>query len=125
MVRAGTLSGVAWGRAIDLAGGEIRERVELTMARWGTLSGHIVDEYGAPVQGAAVQLLQLRYEAGRRRLVAADTVTGTSDDLGRYRLHSLAPGQSIVSAAVGHVSSDDIPGYARSYYPSTPNSGEA
>lgn len=125
VVRAGTLSNFAWGRAIDLAAGELRDRVELTLARWGTLSGRVSDEHGEPVQGAGVQLLRVRYEAGRRRLVAADAMTGTTDDLGRYRLHSLAPGRYVVSAAVGHVSSQDLPGYTRTYYPGTPAPGEA
>ncbi len=125
VVRAGTLSNFAWGRALDLAAGEMPAPVELTLARWGTLSGRISDEYGEPMQGATVQLLHMRYEAGRQRLVAADAIAGATDDLGRYRLHSLAPGQYIISAAVGQVSSEDLPGYARSYYPGTPNPDEA
>jgi protocatechuate 3,4-dioxygenase beta subunit len=123
-VRAGTLSGFAWGRAIDLAPGEIRDRIDVTMARWGTLSGRVTDEYGDPVQGAGVQLLHVRYDAGQRQLVPVDAVMAVTDDLGRYRLHSLTPGQYMVSAAVGQVSLEDLSGYARSYYPGTPNPGE-
>src|SRR5580698_3464444 len=48
-----------------------------------------------------------------------------TDDLGRYRLHSLTPGQYIVSAGVGQVSLEDLPGYALSYYPGTRNPGDA
>ena len=33
----------------------------------------------------------------------------------------LTPGQYIVSATVGAVSPADLPGYARSYFPGTPN----
>ena len=124
-VRAGTLSTFAWGRAINLAAGETRERVDVTMARWSTLSGRVTDEYGDPVQGAGVQLLHVRYEAGQRHLVPADAVMAVTDDLGRYRVHSLTPGQYIVSAAVGQVSLEDLPGYALSYYPGTPNPGDA
>ena len=122
--RAGTLSGFAWGRAIDLAAAEIRDRIDVTMARWGTLSGRVTDEYGDPVQGAGVQLLHVRYDAGQRQLVPADAVMAVTDDLGRYRLHSLTPGQYMVSATVGPVSLEDLPGYTRSYYPGTPNPGE-
>ena len=113
-VRAGTLSGFAWGRAIDLAAAEIRDRIDVTMARWGTLSGRVTDEYGDPVQGAGVQLLHVRYDAGQRQLVPADAVMAVTDDLGRYRLHSLTPGQYMVSATVGQVSLEDLPGYTRS-----------
>jgi hypothetical protein len=123
-VRAGTLSGFSWGRAIDLAAGEVRDHVDLTLARWGTLSGRVTDDYGDPIQGAGVQLLHVRYEAGQRLLVPADAVRAATDDFGRYRLHSLTPGQYMVSAAVGQVSLEDLPGYARSYYPGTPNPGE-
>jgi hypothetical protein len=114
----------ASGRTLNLRAGELRERVDLTLARWGALSGRVADERGDPIQGASVQLLQVRYEAGRRRLVVVNAPRVT-DDLGRYRLHGLAPGQYIVSASVGQVLSADLPGYARSYYPGTVNPGEA
>ena len=48
-----------------------------------------------------------------------------TDDLGRYRLFNIPPGQYVVSAAVGAVSGADVPGYARSYFPGSPNPGEA
>jgi hypothetical protein len=113
------------GLSIDLADGETRERVEIRLATWGTLTGRILDEYGDPLQGASVQVLALRYEAGRRRLVPAGTVARVTDDLGRYRLFRLAPGRYAVTAAVGAVSSADLPGYGRSYYPGTQNAVEA
>ncbi len=111
------------GRAVDLAAAEI-ERVNLTLARLGALSGNVTDEYGDPMQGVGVEALQVRYKAGRRRLVPAGA-SRVTDDLGRFRLHSLPSGRYIVSAAVGQVSTDDVPGYARSYFPGTANLGEA
>ena len=113
------------GLALDLAAGEVRERIDLTLAPWGTLSGRVSDESGDPIQGASVQVLQVRYEAGRGRLVPARAATRVTDDLGRYRIYNLAPGQYIVSAAVGQVFSEDIPGYARSFYPGTAIPAEA
>jgi Carboxypeptidase regulatory-like domain len=113
------------GLAVDLAAGEIRERVELTLARWGALTGHISDELGDPIQGASVQVLQVRYESGRRRLAPAAGAARVTDDLGQYRIHGLAPGQYIVSAAVGQVMSEDLPGYARSFFPGTSNPAQA
>jgi hypothetical protein len=100
------------------------ESVDLQMARWNTLSGTVTDEYGDPMQGVGVQVLQVQYEAGRRRLVSAGT-SRLTDDLGRYRLYGLAPGQYIVSAVVGQVSTDDLPGYGRAYFPGTQNPAEA
>src|SRR5207247_2683632 len=112
------------GPTFDLAEGETHEKVDVTLARWGTFAGRVVDEYGDPLQGARVQLLQVRYEAGRRRLVAANAPARTTDDLGRYRLSAIPPGQYVVSATVGDVASADLPGYTRSYFPSTPNPSE-
>lgn len=109
----------------EVGEGQTRERVDVRLARWGTLEGRVLDETGEPLQGASVQLLQVRYEAGRRRLVPAAGTTRTTDDLGRYRLYSIRPGQYIVSAAVGAVSTADLPGYTRSYFPGTSNAGQA
>jgi protocatechuate 3,4-dioxygenase beta subunit len=113
------------GLSVDLADGEIRERADLTLARWGTLAGRVFDELGDPVQGVSVQLLQVQYQAGRRRLVAAGGASRVTDDLGRFRTFGIAPGQYIVSAAIGDVASADIPGYTRSYFPGTASPGEA
>ena len=111
---------VRFGRRFDLAGGSSIERVDLQMARWSTLSGTVTDEYGDPIQGVGVEVLRGQYQAGRRRLVSAGP-SRLTDDLGRYRLYGLPAGEYIVSAAVGHVSSDDLPGYGRAYFPGTPN----
>src|SRR5205823_4214447 len=46
-------------------------------------------------------------------------------DLGRFRIYGVAPGQYILSATVGGVQTADLPGYTRSYFPGTPNAGEA
>ena len=103
---------------VTLADGERRERADIRLLRWGTLSGRVLDERGDPLQGARVDLLRPRYEAGRRRLMPASSAALT-DDQGRYRLYSLPPGQYIVSASVGDPQSMDLPGYARTYYPGT------
>src|SRR4029077_9097814 len=108
-----------------LADGQTLERVDITLARWSTLAGHVFDELGDPLQGVSVQLLQVRYQAGRRRLVAAGGASRVTDDLGRFRTYGLAPGQYIVSATVGDVASADLPGYTRAYFPGTPNAGDA
>jgi uncharacterized GH25 family protein len=113
------------GILIDLAEGETKERVDITLARWGAVLGHVFDELGDPLQGASVQLLQVRYQAGKRRLVAAGGTSLPTDDLGRFRVSGLPPGQYIVSASVGGVASADLPGYGRSFFPGTPNASEA
>jgi len=113
------------GPSVDLAEGETRERVDVTLARWGAMTGRVLDELGDPLQGASVQLLQVRYQSGRRRLVAAGGASIPTDDLGRFRVSALAPGRYIVSATIGGVASADLPGYTRSYFPGTPTAREA
>jgi hypothetical protein len=110
---------VGGGRAIRLSDGETLDRVEIKLAPWGSIAGHVLDEYGDPVEGARVQLLAIRYEGGRRRLVPAAGVAAPTDDLGRYRVFAVAPGRYVVSATAAAVLSAELPGYARSYYPGT------
>jgi carboxypeptidase family protein len=112
-------------QSFDLKDGETRDRITLGLVRWRALAGRIFDELGDPLQGASVSVMQVKYEAGRRRLVPAAAATRVTDDFGRYRIFNLPPGRYIVSAAIGSVSSDDVPGYARGYHPGTPNASEA
>ena len=118
-----TPNDVQFGRRFELTAAST-ESVDLQMALRSSLSGTVTDEYGDPIQGVEVQVLRVQFEAGRRRLVPAGA-SRLTDDLGRYRLYGLVPGRYIVSAAVGQVSSDDLPGYGRSYFPGSPNPGEA
>src|SRR5438270_130084 len=48
-----------------------------------------------------------------------------TNDLGRYRLFGLQPGDYVVAASVGQVGTDDLPGYATTFFPGTPNPAEA
>jgi len=114
-----SMSLLAAGAAIDLSDGETRNGVEIRLTRWSSLTGHVVDENGEAVEGASVQLMQVRYEGGRRRLSPAATTAQLTDDRGMYRLYGIPPGQYIVSASIGGVLSADLPGYVRSFFPNT------
>jgi protocatechuate 3,4-dioxygenase beta subunit len=111
-------------QVVDVGEGATRDDVTLRVSHGASLSGRVVDELDTPLEGVSVQLLQVRYERGRSRLVPAGTARLT-DDLGRYRIYDLPPGQYVVSGAVGAVGSSELPGYARSYFPNTPNPGQA
>ena len=92
------------GEMIDLAPREVCARMDVVLARPGAVSGHVVDEAGEPVEGAFVRVLQVQYEAGRRRLVdVASAAAQHTDDRGDYRLYGLAPGEYFVSALVGQI----------------------
>lgn len=112
-------------RPVTLKADERREEFDVTLARRGTVSGQILDEFGDPIEGARVQLLHVRYEGGRRRLVPAGSAAPTND-LGRYRAFNIMPGQYIVSVTAGDAGSAQLPGYARTYYPNatTPSAAQ-
>jgi uncharacterized GH25 family protein len=111
---------------VPLKQAETLDDVQCALDAFNVIAGHVFDEHGDPVQGARMEVLQLRYEGGRRRLVPARSLGGATDDHGAYRLFGLRPGQYVVSAEVGGVSATaDLPGYARTLFPGTVMPGQA
>jgi hypothetical protein len=113
------------GPSITLSDDQKRENVDVVLARLGSVSGSVFDELGDPVQGATIQLLRVRFERGRRRLVPTGTSRST-DDRGRYKIFDLSPGQYLVAASAGATmnfggDSVDLPGYATTYFPGSPD----
>ena len=90
--------------------------VELTLTPWSSVTGRVLDELGEPVQGASVQLLRLQFQDGRRRLVSVGGARQT-DDRGAFRLFAVPPGEYILAASASDVSTAELPGYVRSFYP--------
>jgi hypothetical protein len=111
-------------REVAVAPGQISANVDIVFARPGVVSGRIYDEYGDPVEGAAVRAFRITFSDGGRRLTQAGRSLAPTDDLGRYRIPGLRPGQYFLSAVVGRIvvteSTADIPGYAETFYPGTP-----
>jgi hypothetical protein len=94
------------------------------------VAGRVVDDFGDPVEGVMVNLAQIRFQEGRRRLTGVRGVVGSStDDLGRYRLYGVQPGQYIVHASPGQVVPNqqfsDLSGYAPTYFPGTASAAQA
>jgi protocatechuate 3,4-dioxygenase beta subunit len=110
---------------------ERQEQTDVTLARTSVIAGQVTDEYGDPVEGVTVRLHRIRFVSGRRRLVESPGApSARTDDLGRYRLSNLQPGSYIVAAYVGQLvaglpGATDIPGYATTYFPGTPNPPES
>jgi protocatechuate 3,4-dioxygenase beta subunit len=124
-VTDGRMGGAATSPSIDLSEGETQDRADVVLTRFGTMTGRVLDEYGDPLMNARVQALHVRYEGGRRKLVAVGIPDRLTDDRGAYRLYGLQSGQYIVSAFIGDVSSDDVPGYARTYFPGMISASDA
>jgi protocatechuate 3,4-dioxygenase beta subunit len=130
------------GRPIELADAAVMDKADVALPRGSVLAGRVVDEFGEAVADADVMAMRLQFQNGRRRLVPSGRNASTND-LGQFRLYGLPPGEYYVSATLrnmttmmldmpvagaGFVRGGDQPqtsGYASTYYPSSPNPGEA
>jgi protocatechuate 3,4-dioxygenase beta subunit len=90
-----------------------------TMTRGGAIEGMVLDPGGVPLRGIMVNALQR--EDGARPRLASNAYT---DDLGRYRLHSLAAGDYFLEASSQDLTQAQLlmPGEkrgteTRAYYP--------
>jgi hypothetical protein len=137
------------GKAIELVDKQSMDKADIVMPRGSVISGRIVDEFGDPVPDVSVTAMRQSWANGRRRLAAAGGRLAQTNDLGQFRLYGLPPGEYYVSASTrgsgmplgemeytivtGAVSgpfgaaaaSEPKTGYAATYYPGTPNPGEA
>jgi Carboxypeptidase regulatory-like domain len=129
------------GRPIDLVEAQVLEKVDIALPRGSAVSGRILDEFGEPVADASVTAMRMQYTGGKRRLAPAGR-NSTTNDLGQFRVFGLPPGEYYVSATLrtidsmvmdmlggsgvgGPSGSNNSSGYAATYYPGTPNPGEA
>ena len=129
-LRYGQLRPFEPGRVLELAEGQVLEKVDVSLPKAGVIAGRIQDEFGDPVSGALVRAMRYRYADGQRRMAPlvegmdALLAGGVTDDVGQYRLHGLPPGEYYVQALIGAPTvpsseSDDRTGYAPSFYPGT------
>jgi hypothetical protein len=119
------------GRPVDLADGQVLEKLEVALPKGSVIAGSLHDEFGEPVAFARVSAMRYRFLGGQRRLVAfgGQGASAVTDDLGQFRLHGLSPGDYYLSASsstsVSLDRSDDRIGYLPTYYPGTAALGEA
>jgi protocatechuate 3,4-dioxygenase beta subunit len=119
------------GKPVEVAEGQVIEKLDVTLPKGSVITGRIVDEFGEPLAGVRVGAMRYRYFSGQRRLMNAPGTgaSDTTDDIGQYRLHGLSPGDYYIVASFGvnvtMEKSDDKTGYAPTYYPGTPVLTEA
>ena len=80
------------GLPVEIADGEVRERLDIALPRGGVISGRVLDEGGDPVAGAVVAAMRIRYVQRRRQTVVAGFAAAT-DDRGEYRLYGTPAGK--------------------------------
>jgi hypothetical protein len=93
----------------------------LRMERAGAIEGVVTDGAGDPLSNVAVSALVAQAVGTAPKPIAQDR----TDDLGRYRLHSLAPGDYFVEAATDQtflqntllMAGEKRPEIRKSYYP--------
>ena len=131
------------GRPIELADAQMMDKADVALPRGSVLAGRVVDEFGEAVAEADVTAMRMQYhERQARRLVPSGR--NAYDQRSRAVPH-LRPaarrvlrqrdaaqhghdGDATCSArggAGGPTGSNQNSGYAATYYPSTPNPGEA
>lgn len=82
-------------QGINLDEGERIGDAVITLWRYATISGTVVDEAGEPVVGIPVRAFRRTTVGGRRRF--STMVNGTTDDRGSYRIPALTPGDYVVA----------------------------
>ena len=97
------------GKPLNLAEGEVAEKIDFALPRGGVIAGKVTDETGEPVPGIRMQAQRYQYmPGGQRRLV--NTQLGIpfgsiTDDRGEFRVYGLMPGSYVVSASPSMIGS--------------------
>jgi hypothetical protein len=120
---------------MDLAEGEIRDKIDFAMTRGGVIAGRVTDELGEPQAGVTMQALRYQYiSGGQRQLLARESnyYSFVTNDLGQFRIFGLQPGAYLVSAKLEAwppdttvQTSGPTEGLATTYFPGTAAVAEA
>ncbi len=106
------------GRSVEVHSGDAVERIDISLPLGAVLAGSVVDDAGEPYPGVSVDAVRLHYDRGRR---VPDPVGGVeTDDLGRFRIAGLEPGNYYLvasSSETWHGDRNETYGYASSHYP--------
>lgn len=89
---------------VQLVDGQNHLAVPVELAPLSSISGTVVDRWGAPVVGAVVQALTRVNLTGMPILAAPPGGLTVTDDRGRYRIANLPSDEYVVTAAPGPVS---------------------
>lgn len=121
------------GTPLDLADGQTAEKVSIQLTRGAVITGRIVDDNGEPIAGTQVAAMRQQMVGGVRRMMpgGSEGSNDRTDDQGGFRLFGLPPGEYFVSATNRNntfgpnINNQEADAFAPTYYPGTPNLGEA
>jgi 5-hydroxyisourate hydrolase-like protein (transthyretin family) len=122
------------GKTVEVASGQVRDNIDVTIPRASAITGRVFDEYGDPAATVFVRALRQRYVGGRRELtplaealeVLANGGGDITDDLGQFRIYGLSPGDYYVSASFNPPGEAMAAvGFPPVYYPGTSSAAEA
>jgi hypothetical protein len=115
------------GQDITLGDNGVFDKADFKLPRGGVITGRIADEAGEPIEGVQVVAMTLEYVGGMERLTPVGTpaTAKRTNDVGRYRIFGLQPGEYYVVATTGSFntnaprSGDMASGYIVTYNPGT------
>jgi protocatechuate 3,4-dioxygenase beta subunit len=112
-------------RIIEVKDGESFATADFTLLRFCAIEGVITDEFGDPAPNVVIQISQVQYGGGRKRLIptgpgqAVGPIKPT-DDKGQFRIGGLPPGEYYVEALSGAFADPNAAGgFAVTFYPGT------
>ena len=90
------------GRVLELANGQLIDRVDFALPRGGVITGRVTDQLGEPVAGVSMQAMRYHYLPGGERQLGSCRWGGmfsmVTNDLGEFRVSGLMPGTYVLSA---------------------------
>lgn len=111
------------GTVLTLSKSQKLKDLTFKLVPQAVITGRVLDEDGDPVPNVSVQVMRSGYFRGKKQWIPAGA--STTNDLGEYRVHSLAPGRYLLSAMYrpGGFMMESTQGgaaetYAPTYYPS-------
>ena len=122
------------GTTLTLAAGQHLQDVNFRLTPHAVIIGRVVDEDGEPVANAQVQAMRYRFTQGKKQLQPFGS--GSTNDLGEYRMFGLPPGRYYLSATYRNsmmyeptvdrsASQRPDEDYVPTYYPGTTDSSAA
>lgn len=114
-------------RTIELTEGQSLTSIDFSLSPFSAIEGTVLDEFGDPAPNVVIQVSQVQFAGGRKRLMPVGSgAIRPTDDLGNFRFSGLAPGDYYVEAVSGTFADPNAAGgFAITFYPGTAKAAEA